>query len=143
LPPRELAASVAALGREYNNALIAVERNNHGHAVLAHLDASEHYDGARIYEQHHQLGWLTSAVSRPHMIEQFAALVSRHPDLLSSARLLTECRTFVRHQDGAAAAASGAHDDCVMAMAIAQAVRLERGGRPRHCEEIELASLAR
>jgi len=77
------------------------------------------------------------------MIEQFAALVSRHPDLLSSARLLTECRTFVRHQDGAAAAASGAHDDCVMAMAIAQAVRLEQGGRPRQCEEIEFASLAR
>jgi hypothetical protein len=143
VPPRELAARVAALGREYNNALIAVERNNHGHAVLAHLDASEHYDGAKIYEQHHQLGWLTSALSRPHMIEQFAALVTRHPDLLSSARLLTECRTFVRHQDGAAAAASGAHDDCVMAMAIAQAVRLEQGGRPRQCEEIEFASLAR
>ena len=143
LPPRELAARVAALGREYNNALIAVERNNHGHAVLAHLDASEHYDGAKIYEQRHQLGWLTSAVSRPRMIEQFAALVSRHPDLLSSARLLTECRTFVRHQDGAAAAANGAHDDCVMAMAIAQAVRLERSGHPRQCEELELASLAR
>lgn len=143
VPPRELAARVAALGREYNNALIAVERNNHGHAVLAHLDASEHYDGAKVYEQHHQLGWLTSALSRPRMIEQFAALVSRHPDLLSSARLLTECRTFVRHQDGAAAAASGAHDDCVMAMAIAQAVRLEQGGRPRQCQEMEFASLTR
>jgi hypothetical protein len=143
VPPRELAAGVAALGREYNNALIAVERNNHGHAVLAHLDASEHYDGAKIYEQHRQLGWLTSAVSRPQMIGQFAALVSRHPDLLSSARLLTECRTFVRHPDGAAAAASGTHDDCVMAMAIAQAVRLERAGQPRRCEEMEFASLAR
>ncbi len=143
VPPRELAAHVAALGREYNNALIAVERNNHGHAVLAHLDASEHYDGAKIYEQRHQLGWLTSAFSRPHMIEQFGALVSRHPDLLSSARLLTECRTFVRHQDGAAAAANGTHDDCVMAMAIAQAVRLEQGGRPRHETEVEFASLAR
>jgi hypothetical protein len=143
VPPRELAAHVAALGREYNHALIAVERNNHGHAVLAHLDASEHYDGAKIYEQRHQLGWLTSAVSRPRMIEQFAALVSRHPDLLSSARLLTECRTFVRHQDGGAAAASGTHDDCVMAMAIAQAVRLEQGGRPRHETEVEFASLAR
>ena len=143
LPPREMAARVAALGREYNNALLVVERNNHGHAVLAHLDASEHYDVARIYEQHQQLGWLTSAVSRPRMIEQFAALVSRHPDVLSSARLLTECRTFGRHPDGSAAAAQGTHDDCVMAMAIAQAVRLERGGRPRHETEVELASLAR
>lgn len=143
VPPRELAARIAALGREYNNALIAVERNNHGHAVLAHLDASEHYDGSNIYEQHRQLGWLTSAVSRPRMIEQFAALLSRHPDLFSSPRLLTECRTFVRHEDGAAAAAYGTHDDCVMAMAIAQAVRFEQAGRPRHNEALEFASLAR
>jgi hypothetical protein len=143
LPPRELAARVAALGHEYNNALIAVERNNHGHAVLAHLDASEHYDGSKIYEQHRQLGWLTSAVSRPHMIEQFAALLAHHPELFSSPRLLAECRTFVRHQDGAAAASAGAHDDCVMAMAIAQAVRLEPVARPRHSEDLEFASLAR
>jgi uncharacterized heparinase superfamily protein len=77
------------------------------------------------------------------MIEQFSALLSRHPELFSSARLLTECRTFIRHQDGAAAAANGAHDDCVMAMAIAQAVRFEQAGRPRHESEIEFASLTR
>jgi hypothetical protein len=143
IPPRELASRIAALGREYNHALIAVERNNHGYAVLAHLDASEHYDAARIYEQNRQLGWLTSAVSRPRMIELFAALLSRQPDLFSSARLLTECRTFVRHPDGAAAATAGAHDDSVMAMAIAQAVRTEQAGRPRPQSEIEFASLAR
>jgi hypothetical protein len=143
VPPRELSTRVASLGREYNNALIAVERNNHGHAVLAHLDASEHYDAAQIYEQHRQLGWLTSAVSRPRMIELFAALLSRHPDLFSSPRMLTECRTFVRHDDGAAAATMGAHDDAVMAMAIAQAVRFEQAGRPRHNAELEFASLAR
>jgi hypothetical protein len=40
-------------------------------------------------------------------------------------RLLQECRTFIRHPDGSCAAASGAHDDTVMAMAIAQAVRAE------------------
>ena len=143
IPPRELASRIAALGREYNHALIAVERNNHGYAVLAHLDASEHYDAACIYEQNRQLGWLTSAVSRPRMIELFAALLARQPDLFSSARLLTECRTFVRHPDGAAAATAGAHDDCVMAMAIAQAVRMERAGRPKPQSEIEFASLAR
>ena len=143
VPPRELAARVAALGREYNGALIAVERNNHGHAVLAHLDASEHYDGSKIYEQHRQPGWLTSSISRPRMIEQFAALLSRHPDLFSSPRLLSECRTFVRHEDGAAGAANGTHDDSVMAMAIAEAVRFEQAGRPQFREELEFASLAR
>ena len=36
-PPYELARRVAALGQVYDNALVAVERNNHGYGVLAHL----------------------------------------------------------------------------------------------------------
>jgi hypothetical protein len=47
------------------------------------------------------------------------------PGLFASPRLLEECRTFVRRPDGSAAAANGAHDDTVMAMAIALAVRTE------------------
>jgi hypothetical protein len=39
--------------------------------------------------------------------------------------LLEECRTFVRRENGTAGAAAGAHDDCIIAMAIALAVREE------------------
>jgi len=39
--------------------------------------------------------------------------------------LLAECRTFITQPGGGTGAASGAHDDCLMAMAIAQAVRAE------------------
>jgi hypothetical protein len=128
-PPAVMAARIAALGREYNNALIAVERNNHGHGVLAHLAASEGY--AHIYEQRNQAGWLTSSMTRPRMIEEFAAMLANAPQLFTSARLLAECRTFIRRQDGSPAAAQGAHDDCVMAMAIALAVRAEGVGGMR------------
>jgi Terminase RNaseH-like domain len=121
LPPQELAARVAELGREYNNALISVERNNHGHAVLAHLTTTHAYEN--LYQQGGQPGWLTSVVTRPAMIENFAAVLAAAPELVSSERLLKECRSFVRATDGSAAAASGAHDDTVMAMAIALAVR--------------------
>jgi len=120
-PPRELAREVAHLGHQFNNALIAVERNNHGHAVLAQLNTAEHYP--HIYLQKGQQGWLTNVATRPKMIEEFAALLAVEPGLFYSPRLLQECRTFVRHEDGSTSANSGAHDDCVMAMAIAQAVR--------------------
>ena len=30
-PPREFALKVMELGKEYNTAMLAVERNNHGH----------------------------------------------------------------------------------------------------------------
>jgi hypothetical protein len=129
-PPALLATRIADLGREYNEALIAVERNNHGHGVLAHLAASEGY--ARVYEQRNQPGWLTTSASRPRMIEEFAAMLARVPQLFTSARLLAECRTFVRRADGSPAAAQGAHDDCVMAMAIALAVRAELAGAKKY-----------
>lgn len=121
LPPQQLAARVAELAREYNNALVAVERNNHGHAVLAHLTTTHAY--RNLYEQSGQPGWLTSVVSRPRMIENFAAALAAAPELFASERMLKECRSFVRKPDGSPSATSGAHDDTVMAMAIALAVR--------------------
>ena len=126
--PQELAARVAVLGREYNHALVAVERNNHGHAVLAHLAMNESY--LHLYSSYGQTGWLTSAVTRPRMLENFAAVLASAPFLFASPRLLEECRTFVRHPDGSSSAANGTHDDTVMSMAIALAVRAEVAIRP-------------
>ena len=139
--PQELAARVADLAWEYNRALVAVERNNHGHAVLAHLVRAEHYEN--LYEHASQLGWLTSAATRPALIENFAAILGEAAGLFSSRRLLGECRTFVRHVDGSSAAASGAYDDCVMAMAIALMVRSHLVGNRSRIGNLELTSLPR
>jgi hypothetical protein len=124
----ELARVTALLGREYGGpgrgSLVAVERNNHGSGVLAYLDAVERY--TRVYEQSGVAGWLTSAGSKPAMISRMGALLVESPWLFLSRRLLEECRTFVSHPGGKTGAASGTHDDCVMAMALGQAVRAER-----------------
>lgn len=127
IDPRELAKTVAVLARDYNHGLLVIERNNHGLAVLAYLTATERYP--RLYEQRGQAGWLTTAGSRPAMIERLGDGLARSPEIFSSARLLAECKTFVRHGDGRVSAAAGAHDDCVMAMAMAQMVRMETGPR--------------
>jgi hypothetical protein len=125
-PPRELARKLVELGKEYNTALLAVERNNHGHGVLACLRT---LDYPCVFVQKGQDGWLTSAVSRPAMIENLASALMEEPRLLRSPRLLNECRTFVRYADGNTGAAAGTHDDCVMALGIAWAVRKEDAGR--------------
>lgn len=137
--PLELARRVTELGKIYGWALLAVERNNHGYGVLAHLRDLEY---GNIFEKDGQLGWLTSAVSRPAMIENMATVLTAEPELFHSPRLLDECRTFVRHAEGSAAAAEGAHDDCVMAMAIALAVRREDAGRRVKKRALEMSSLA-
>ena len=117
----ELAKSAAALAREYNGALLAVERNNHGYGVLAHLEVSERY--ARLFADGGGVGWGTTVLTRPRMIEQVMSMVEGHPELVGSRRLLGECKTFVRHADGRCAAAAGEHDDTVMAMGVALAAR--------------------
>jgi len=125
----ELARVSAELAREYGGALIAVERNNHGAGVLAYLDCVERY--ARVYEQAGVAGWLTTAGSKPGMVGRIGALLVESPRLFFSKRLLAECRTFVTMAGGRTGAANGAHDDCLMAMAIGQAVRAELAGRRR------------
>jgi len=135
-PPYELARRVVSLGRMYENALVAVERNNHGYGVLAHLK-DQHYEN--LYEAGGQEGWLTNVVTRPAMIENLAGVLTAQPELFHSPRLLGEMKTFVRHADGHGGAADGAHDDCVIAMAIALAVRREDSGRLR--KRVELASV--
>jgi len=118
--PRELAMKLIELARTYNGALLVVERNNHGYGVLANLRA-EGYE--KIFCDGGQDGWLTSAVTKPAMIENLAAILSIKPQLFQSERLLAECRTFIRRTDGGSESNSGSHDDCVMAMAIALAGR--------------------
>jgi hypothetical protein len=129
IAPQELAKHCAELGKEYNQALLVIERNNHGMAVLAYLNTSEHYPS--IYEQRGQAGYLTTAVTRPAMIALLDGALATGPQIFSSSRLLAECRTFVRQSDGRTAAAAGVHDDCLMAMAIALHVRSELIGTMR------------
>ena len=134
--PQELAARVTVLAHRYNDALVAVERNNHGHAVLAHLTMGQAY--TNIYKSDGQLGWLTNVVTRPRMLEHFSAILAHGAHMFMSPRLLEECRTFIRYPDGSCSAAPGTHDDTVMAMAIAQAVRAElRVALPKSVQEVE------
>jgi len=119
--PEELAAQAARLGREYNHALMVVERNNHGHAVLAMLERVEHYEP--LFRNHRYAGWVTTVLTRPTMLERFGAILVTSPELFQSRRLLGECRGFVRHGDGRIAASEGSHDDAIMALAMALAVR--------------------
>jgi hypothetical protein len=125
-PPRELARKLAELGEEYNRALLAVEKNNHGHAVLLAL---EDLGYANLFTQKGEVGWLTTERSRPPMIEGLARAVFEDSRLFRSSILLNEFRTFVRFVDGKTGATAGAHDDCVIAMGIAWAVRKAEAGR--------------
>lgn len=126
----ELARFLAEFGREYGDALLVVERNNHGHGVLWLLESVCHYP--HIYEQDDKKGWLTNSITRPTSIGRLNAALIDRPELFMSRRLLAECRSFVRLPDGSTGARPGTHDDMVMAMAIGLAARAELMERGRN-----------
>jgi hypothetical protein len=117
-PTWEMGRLLATLARSYNNALIAVERNNHGTAVLQALEQGEKY--LNVYRaDDEKAGWYNVAVRRSAALE---ALENAHrtgewstPDVESTAELLT----FIVDRTGKAVAQRGTHDDLTMAHAIA------------------------
>ena len=88
------------------------------------------------------LGWVGDhAMGYRMMLRNLAGVLEASPRSFNSSRLLEECKTFVRRPDGTTAAANGAHDDTVMAMAIAMAVRAEVVGQASPGRALEVGTL--
>jgi hypothetical protein len=114
------------LGRAYNNALMAVERNNHGHAVLLNLTNGIVRRGVVAYPAYpnvyvgpdRKVGWLTSNLSRPQMIDLLDKAIRMDELVLNSKRFIEQAKRFsylAKMKTGG----SQTPDDIVLAQAIA------------------------
>ncbi len=116
LPPWELARALISIGSQFNLAWIAVERNNHGHAVIQGLYQQGY---RRIYiGVDRKLGWLTTSASRPMALDLLEDAHRRGFWRSNDRDLLGEMETFIVTDVGRSEAARGTHDDLVMAAAI-------------------------
>ncbi len=122
-PTWELARAAAKLGAEYNWALIPVERNNHGHAVLQALEREQKYPHIYLHTADGKLGWPTNPVTRPQMLDELDDAHRRGLWTSPDRNVLTQFRTFIVTATGKAEAARGENDDLVIAEAIWWAVR--------------------
>ena len=68
-------------------------------------------------------GFRTDNKTRPAAIAELVAFVRDHPELFHDRATLEEMLTFVRNEAGRPEAENGAHDDCIMALAIAHRIR--------------------
>jgi len=123
-PVGVLASKANAVGRKYNNALVVVERNNHGHAVLnALVDPPASADRKPYPNLFHgpdkRPGWYSTEVTRSAALDKLEDAHRNGAWWTPDVRVISEMLTFVVGKDGKAAATSGAHDDLVMATAIA------------------------
>jgi hypothetical protein len=129
VPPDRFGHLLDALGRRYNRALLAVERNNHGHSTLNTLRNSCRYPRLYYHMRYDArtgtqpiLGWPTDQATKPILVDDLAAAISEGSMVIHSEGLVGECMTFVAKPTGQEAE-EGAYDDRVMAAGIAWQAR--------------------
>lgn len=97
--------------------LIAVERNNHGHAVLLELNDHIRYPNLYVHKDD-KLGWRSDSISRPLMLDKFIQHVELDHIKIYDKAILAECLTLIDN-NGKIEAATGKHDDLIIACSIA------------------------
>lgn len=120
--PDTFASHLASLGRLYNLALLAVERNNHGHAVLATLRSNDVNYARVAYGLDERPGWLSNVKTKPHTVDLLGAALRDGTITIHSQATLDEMQVYRVLKAGKTGAPEGLHDDRVMSWAIALGV---------------------
>jgi hypothetical protein len=128
--PDVFAEILIALGYYYNEALLAVERNNHGLVTCVELRDRQY---PNLYldvtegtiepdRETLNIGVFTSEKTKPLMVDRLRALDRNREIEINDTQTLEEMLQFVVTETGKMEAEGGANDDCVMSLAIATLV---------------------
>ena len=123
------AKQMYCMGKFYNNALEGPEVNYSTYPVkLLHLmgynklyvrEVEDDFDG----KIKHAFGFRTDRITRPVIISELIRIMRDGLHLINDEDTLLEMLTFVRNEKLRPEAEAGAHDDCIMALAIAYYIR--------------------
>ena len=125
----EYVRQIYALGRFYNDALVAIETNFSTYPVmkLQEMEYPNQYAREREDTYTRQMkksfGFRTDRQSRPRAIANLVEVFSSHPEWFTDRELLEEMLVFCYNEDHRPEALAGKHDDLVLAAAITYAVR--------------------
>ena len=119
--PKAFGDILVAIAKKYNNAMIAVERNNLG---VSTIDQINNLGYNNLYRgEDGKYGFLTTDKSKPTIIFNLDAMLNNNIIKLSDQATLEELQIF-QHltsntNSSKMGAPNGKHDDCVMSLAIA------------------------
>ena len=123
------AKQLFALGIYYNTALIGVETNWSTYPVLTleRLNYPKQYVRETIDNYTHRakkaFGFETNGKTRPVIIAELVRACREDISIVCDRDTLEEMLTFIRNEKFRPEAEEGAHDDCVMSLAIAHYIR--------------------
>jgi hypothetical protein len=124
------------MGMHYNNALIGIEVNfspypvkeltrlGYGHQYIR--EYPDTYTGKR----QKRYGFKTTKQTRPEILVELTTVARDSVYLINDKTTLEEMLTFVKDEKGHAAAQQDAHDDTVIALAIAYRIRNQQSYKP-------------
>lgn len=125
------ARQMYCLGMYYNSALLGVESNFSTFPIKELLRIG--YPKTKMYVREvadtftgrlqEKFGFRTTTITRPAMLAELAKIVRENPESINDRTTLLEMLTFVKNERGKAEAITGYHDDTIMALAIAHAIR--------------------
>jgi hypothetical protein len=126
VPPHLFAQVIHNAATWYNNALVIVEGNNSGLAVLNKLQYMLYYDNL-YYElkgKNEKAGIRIDRINRPVYLEQMQNSLINRKVIINSPRFVRELKTFEYSKARKRAEArKGKHDDLIMALAIMLGVK--------------------
>ena len=123
------AKQMYCLGMYYNTALIGIETNWSTYPVmeLERLRYPKQYVRESVddytHKVRHAFGFWTSTKTRPIILSELIKAVREDVSILNDETTMGEMLTFVRDEHYKPTAEDGAHDDCVMSLAIAHHIR--------------------
>ena len=117
------------LGKYFNYALVGIEANFSSFPIkeLERLGYDNQYVRTREDTFTHSIvksfGFKTTSTTRPVILAKLVQIVREEVEKINDKETLEEMLTFVRNEKGRPEAQEGAHDDLVMALAIAHHIR--------------------
>ncbi|HAR46286.1 MAG TPA: hypothetical protein DCS05_09000 [Nitrospiraceae bacterium] len=146
--PDLFAYVLAALGKRYNTALLAPERNNHGLTVVKWLHEIIQYPNLYVEmvpdppgKPRKRYGWLTSSATKPMIIDVLVREVRDDCHGIACAATFDEMMAFKVQGNGKTEADRGRFDDRVISLAIGKylrtAIPLPEAAIPDHIKQRE------
>lgn len=120
---------VKLIGTFYNEAWINIERNNHGHVLLAYFIEDGQYNQDKVLNRFDAIksvftvgvkGWSTQPASKTLLIANFQEFITTYKEhFYLPLDLCNELKTFIQKSDGKWTAQNGYFDDHVISCAMA------------------------